>query len=154
MKYLPYPNSEQRHNDGVTLQELVEAVEEAAGAAGVRLHRLERKAERPLVAARRAALASALAQEGDPAAALALAVPLLVAQARFPGCVSSIEGSFWFMLAMPLLEAQERFLGCFSGEGVDPVAVRSGCCAAAGRAAACGAGAPGSNTLRCCSCTQ
>ena len=55
-----------------------QALAEAAGAAGMRLRRLDRRAERTAVAARRRALADALAHEGDPAAALALAVPLLV----------------------------------------------------------------------------
>ena len=56
----------------------VQALAEAAGAAGLRLRRLDRRAERAAVAARRSALADVLAHEGDPAAALALAVPLLV----------------------------------------------------------------------------
>ncbi|KAK9845381.1 hypothetical protein WJX81_005067 [Elliptochloris bilobata] len=75
---------------GADAEALIEALAEAAGAAGLRLRRLERRAERAAVAARRAALAEALEREGDPAAALALAVPLLVA--RVHGHLAAVPG--------------------------------------------------------------
>ena len=61
-------------------QELLHALEEAAGAAGVRLKPLDKKAERAALQALRSALQAQLKQEEDPAAALSLAVPLLALQ--------------------------------------------------------------------------
>jgi hypothetical protein len=64
------------------LQEVHAAVEEAAEAAGLRPRRLDKKLERQLVHQHRKALEAQLAREADPAAALSLVVPLLVAQVR------------------------------------------------------------------------
>jgi hypothetical protein len=64
---------------GRSVAALEAALEPLAGAAGVRLRKLDAKAERALLAAHRAALAAQLAEEEAPPAALLLAVPLLLA---------------------------------------------------------------------------
>lgn len=61
-------------------QEFQESLEEAAEAAGLRLKKLDKKGERALVHSYRQTLQRQLASETDPAAALAFAIPLLIAQ--------------------------------------------------------------------------
>lgn len=56
------------------------AVEDAAGAAGLRLRPLDKKGEKAALQALRQALQVQLSQTEDPATALALAVPLLFMQ--------------------------------------------------------------------------
>lgn len=58
-------------------QELVSQLEAAATECGIRLRRLDKKAEKALLAAQKARLLQLLEPEQAPAAALALAVPLL-----------------------------------------------------------------------------
>ena len=64
----------------VTCQELLHALEGAAGAVGVRLKPPDKRAERAALQALRSALQARLEAEADPATALSLAVPLLALQ--------------------------------------------------------------------------
>lgn len=65
-----------------TVQELQTAVQAAVEAAGLRVKRFDKKVERQMVHSHRKALQARLVQEEDPAAALSLAVPLLLAQVQ------------------------------------------------------------------------
>ncbi|KAK9802703.1 hypothetical protein WJX73_008997 [Symbiochloris irregularis] len=76
--------------NGSDLQAAVAAVQALSEAAGVRLAKLERKAEKGLVAAHAQALRLQLATEEDPAAALSQAIPVLLARAL--GVLLSIPG--------------------------------------------------------------
>lgn len=58
-----------------------------AGSAGIQLRKLEKKAEKALVAAHRAGLQEKLASQEEPAEALSHAVPALVAQVWCLGCL-------------------------------------------------------------------
>lgn len=58
-----------------------EALQEAAGAAGVQLRKLDKKVEKVMLQEHRAMLTDRLKAEESPAEALSLAVPLLAAQA-------------------------------------------------------------------------
>lgn len=64
------------------MQEAIAAIEAMAEQAGARLRKLERKAEKVLVSSHVQALRIQLVREPDPAAALSIAVPLLLAQVR------------------------------------------------------------------------
>jgi len=64
------------------VQALILVLEEAAGEAGVRLKRLDRKDEKAALQAEQQALDKQLQTEHDPAAELSLAVPLLVQRVR------------------------------------------------------------------------
>ena len=68
------------------MQDALSAVEALAEASGSRLRKLDRKAERALVSLQAQALRSQLARENDPAAALSLIIPMLIAQ---------VDGPFW-----------------------------------------------------------
>ena len=57
-----------------------EALQEAASLAGLQLRKLDKKTEKALVQVQRALLTERLRSEDEPAAALSLAVPLIVAQ--------------------------------------------------------------------------
>ena len=63
------------------MQALLVQLEAAAAECGMRLRRLEKKSEKALLTAQRARLLGALESETSPAAALALALPLLAAKA-------------------------------------------------------------------------
>lgn len=74
------------------------ALEALADAAGTRLRKPDRKAGRAAVASHTQALGAELARESDPAAALSLAVPLLVAQVGcplppVPFCIASLSSA-------------------------------------------------------------
>ena len=62
------------------VQVLLLNLEEAAEASGLRIRRLDKKSERTVLQAHRTTLEGRLALESDPAAALSLVIPLLVAQ--------------------------------------------------------------------------
>ena len=64
------------------MQALISVLEEAAGEAGVRLKRLDRKSEKAALQAEQQALDKQLQAGQDPAAVLSLAVPLLVQRVR------------------------------------------------------------------------
>lgn len=64
------------------MQILMSALEEAAGQAGARLKRLDKKGERAALSSERQALEKQLQAEEDAAAELSLAIPLLVQRAR------------------------------------------------------------------------
>ena len=64
------------------VQALILVLEEAAGEAGVRLKRLDKKDEKAALQAEQQALDKQLQTEQDPAAELSLAVPLLVQRVR------------------------------------------------------------------------
>ena len=63
------------------------ALEEAAGEAGVRLKRLDKKSEKAALLSEQQALEKQLQAAEDPAAELSLAVPLIVQRVR---CQSAI----------------------------------------------------------------
>lgn len=58
------------------------ALEEAAGVAGVRLRRLDKKGEKAVLHSERQALEKQLQSEEEPAVELSLAIPLLVQRVR------------------------------------------------------------------------
>lgn len=62
------------------LQDFLAELQAAAGAAGLRLRKLDKKAERAWVAAHQRVLVSQAAQAADPGTLLAAAVPCLVAR--------------------------------------------------------------------------
>ncbi len=64
-----------------TVQDLEASLESAAAELGLRLRCLDKKSEKAALAAQRARLLAALALEGVPANALALALPLVVLKA-------------------------------------------------------------------------
>ncbi|KAI8468856.1 MAG: hypothetical protein J3K34DRAFT_294179 [Monoraphidium minutum] len=71
-------------------QEVADALEAAAAECGLRLRRLDKKAEKAALAAAKGRLVALLADEPDPAAALALALPLLHLKAT--GRLLSVPG--------------------------------------------------------------
>ena len=75
---------------GGSIPDVEAAVEAAAGECGLRLRRLEKKAEKAAIANARARLMALLADEADPAAALTLALPLLHLKAT--GRLLSVPG--------------------------------------------------------------
>jgi hypothetical protein len=74
-------------------QELLRALEEAAGAAGVRRRPPDKKAEKAALQALKAALQAQLTSEEDPAVALSLAVPLLALRVGCVVCIAGPHGS-------------------------------------------------------------
>ena len=62
------------------MQSAQQSIQGVAEAIGLRLKPLDKKAEKALVQAQQEDLKRQLAEEGDPAAALSLVVPLLVMQ--------------------------------------------------------------------------
>jgi hypothetical protein len=72
------------------LQDFVTQLETAAAECGIRLRRLDKKAEKPLLTAQKARLLQLLESETSPAAALALALPLLVL--KVSGKLANVPG--------------------------------------------------------------
>lgn len=64
----------------IYFQEAWDALQDASKAAGLQLRKLDKKLERSLLQEHKAALTERLKQVEEPAEALSLAVPLLIAQ--------------------------------------------------------------------------
>ena len=75
------------------VQPALEALQSAAEAAGLQLPKLSKKAEKSLVQDHRNALEEKLKSQEDPADALSLVVPLLVAQVVSRTSVPSTPGN-------------------------------------------------------------
>jgi hypothetical protein len=86
-------------------QVLRDVLEEAAGAAGLRLKQLDKKQLRAAVAAHKAGLVDQLAACMEPPQALALAVPLIVAGEGhhwcYPACPHQFQGRWQTALLSP-----------------------------------------------------
>ena len=80
------------------MQALVAVLEEAAGEAGVRLKRLEKKSEKAALLSEQQALEKQLQAAEDPAAELSLAVPLIVQRVRHQP--ASVHFHVWVMIGL------------------------------------------------------